>query len=344
MNQSVTIKSLTQADSKRWDQFVEESPQATFFHLSGWQEVLERAFNHTGHFLYAQQGEAIVGILPLAEVKSWLFGHALVSTPFCVYGGPIAINREITDQLVNRACELAEQLNVDYLELRNRTQLNESWPCKTLYYTFRREITSDEDENLKAIPRKQRAVVRKAIKLEMDSTFDESIDRFYEAYSTSVRNLGTPVFSKKYFRVLKEVFSKQSDILTLTKDNELVASVMSFYFKDEVLPYYGGGTAAARSLKGNDYMYWCLMCHAADKGVRVFDYGRSKEGTGSFSFKKNWGFTPEPLYYEYYLVKAQEIPDVNPLNPKYQLMIKCWKKLPLWLSQCIGPMVSKYLG
>ncbi len=344
MNQSISIKQLTPADKERWDQFVRESTEATFFHLSGWADVLQRAFNHRGHYLFAEQAGQIVGVLPLAEVKSWLFGHSLVSTPFCVYGGPVAASQEIADQLVGQACEIAERLNVDHLELRNRSRLKESWPCKTLYHTFRRDISADEDVNLKAIPRKQRAVVRKAIKMELESVNDSDIGPFYEAYSTSVRNLGTPVFSRKYFEVLRQVFAEQSDILTIRKDDELVASVMSFYFKDEVLPYYGGGTAAARSLKGNDFMYWKLMCDAAERGVRVFDYGRSKEGTGSFSFKKNWGFTPEPLYYEYYLVKSNEIPDLNPLNPKYQMMIKCWQRLPLWLSQRIGPMVSKYLG
>ena len=344
MKQELNIKVLTDADTKRWDQFVEQSPDATFFHRAGWREVLEKAFNHSGHFLFAENGGEIVGILPLAEVKSWLFGHSLVSTPFCVYGGVVAADEGVQKALVAKACQLADELSVDYLELRNRKRFDESWPCKTLYYTFRKPVSSDQEENLKGIPRKQRAVVRKAIQLELESSFDEHVDRFYTAYSTSVRNLGTPVFSKKYFRVLRQVFATESDILTITKDNALVASVMSFYFKDEVLPYYGGGTAAARNLKGNDYMYWRLMCHATERGVRLLDYGRSKEGTGSFSFKKNWGFTPEPLYYEYYLVNATEIPELNPLNPKYQLMINCWKKLPLWLSQRIGPLVSKYLG
>lgn len=344
MNQQVTIKTLTDADINRWDAFVDQAAEATFFHRAGWREVLEQAFNHPCHFLIAERTGEIVGILPLAEVKSWLFGHSLVSTPFCVYGGPVALDESIKKILVEHACRLADDLSVDYLELRHRKRLNESWPCKTLYHTFRRSISAEDEENLKAIPRKQRAVVRKAIQLELESSFAQDLEQFYTAYSTSVRNLGTPVFSKKYFKLLNKVFAKDSDILTISKDNALVASVMSFYFKDEVLPYYGGGTALARNLKGNDYMYWRLMCHAAKRGVKLFDYGRSKEGTGSFSFKKNWGFTPEPLYYEYYLVNTKEIPELNPLNPKYQLMIRCWKKLPLWLSQRLGPMVSKYLG
>lgn len=344
MQTSIQIHSLTPADRSRWDAFVKAHEDGTFFHLSGWQRVLLQAFGHRDHYMFAEREGELVGVLPLAEMKSLLFGHSLVSTPFCVYGGVLAQDEAVSQALIQKACDLADQLQVDYLELRNRTQTHPDWPCKTLYHTFRKNISDSDEDNLKNIPRKQRAVVRKAIDLELESQIDDDLDRFFTAYSTSVRNLGTPVFSKKYFKLLRQEFTDQSDILTISKNNELVASVLSFYFKDEVLPYYGGGTDAARTLKGNDYMYWRLMCHAANKGVRLFDYGRSKEGTGAFSFKKNWGFEPQPLYYEYYLVKAQQVPELNPLNPKYQLMISVWKRLPLWLSQRLGPLVSKYLG
>jgi len=340
----IKIKLLDESSASRWDAYVDEADEATFFHKAGWQEVLHRAFGHRSHYIYAEQNGAVVGVLPLAEVKSWLFGHSLVSTPFCVYGGPVGYSQAVIDSLIEYACQLADKLQVDHLELRNQKRLREKWPCKELYFTFRRAITGDEEENLKAIPRKQRAVVRKAIKLELDAGFDEEIEPFFNAYSTSVRNLGTPVFSKKYFKILKQVFQDQCDVLSIRKDGEMVSSVMSFYFRDQVLPYYGGGSALARHLKGNDYMYWQLMCRASERGCRVFDYGRSKAGTGPFSFKKNWGFEPLPLHYEYYLVKAKEMPELNPTNPKYAMMIKYWKKLPLKLSQWLGPFVSKYLG
>jgi len=329
---------------ERWNAYVNQHPEATFFHLAQWKGVLESAFGHKTYFLLAEDETGVLGVLPLAQVKSLLFGNSLVSTPFCVYGGVLADSDEIHEALINRACDLADDLGVDYLEIRNRTQKNKDWPYKPLYYTFRKEIADNEEDNLKAIPRKQRAVVRKSLVQDLDATFGSDLDRFYTAYSTSVRNLGTPVFSKKYFKLLLEAFPEQSDTLTITKDDTLVASVMNFYFRDEVLPYYGGGTEHARNLKGNDFMYWELMCESIKRGLKVFNYGRSKEGTGSFSYKKNWGFEPQPLFYEYYLVKATEVPDINPLNPKYQLMIKTWKKLPLAVSQIIGPLVSKYLG
>ncbi len=344
MTADYSIRQLDESTRNRWDDFVQAHPEGTFFHLAGWREVLERAFGHKTHFLYLEHEGRIEGVLPLAQVKSLLFGHSLVSTPFCVYGGPIATAPHYRDALLDAAAKLAVELEVDYLELRSMARQAPSWPCKELYVTFRKEISADDESNLKAIPRKQRAMVRKGIDAGLIGVIDSSIDRFFHAYSSSVRNLGTPVFARKYFKVLREVFGANCEILTITQQGQTVASVMSFYFRNQVLPYYGGGTEAARGCKGNDFMYWELMRRAAGRGITLFDYGRSKIGTGSYDFKKNWGFVPEPLYYEYYLVKSEALPDINPLNPKYRLLINTWQRLPLWLSQWIGPWVSRYLG
>lgn len=335
---------LDEADCARWDSFVEHCPEATFFHRSGWKAVLERAFGHRTHYLYAEKNGEIQGLLPLAQVKSLLFGNSLSSLPFCVYGGIIANNDEVRTALRKAACELATQLNVDALELRNTQASGQGWPTKQLYATFRKEIDVDPEVNLKAIPRKQRAVVRKGIKAGLESELDLGWQRLYRIYSESVRNLGTPVFSADYFKILREVFAEDCSVLMVTHQGQDIAGVMSFYFKDQVLPYYGGSIAQARALKGNDFMYWELMRQSGEQGIRVFDYGRSKEGTGPYSFKKNWGFTPEPLSYEYFLVKSKEMPDINPLNPKYRFFVNSWKKLPLPVANFLGPMLSKSLG
>jgi FemAB-related protein (PEP-CTERM system-associated) len=213
-----------------------------------------------------------------------------------------------------------------------------------LYVTFRKEIDPDPEKNLQNIPRKQRAMVRKGIQAGLTSEWDQDVKRFYAAYSQSVHALGTPVFSRRYFELLIDEFTDACRILTISKNGSLVASVLSFYFRDEVLPYYGGGTAQARDLKGNDFMYWELMRQSSEQGIRIFDYGRSKIGTGSYSFKSNWGFETQPLNYEYFLVKADDVPNINPLNPKYRLFINMWKKLPLVATQVIGPHLVKYLG
>ncbi len=339
------IKILDDSSIQQWDEFVENSSSATFFHKAGWKEVIEKAFGHKTYFLYTEEQGKITGILPLVHIKSFLFGNSLSSCAFCVYGGIVANDKESYQQLDKKACQLAEELGVGHLEMRNQTQLTPDRPHKELYVTFRKELAEDEEKNMLAIPRKQRAVIRKGIKAGLVSEIDQEIDRFYQAYSTSVRNLGTPVFAKKYFALLKQVFKEQCEILTvLDKNGMLIASVMNFYFKDEVLPYYGGGTEYARAVQGNDFMYWEVMRRAVEKGIKVFDYGRSKEGTGSYRFKKHWGFEPKPLFYEFHLVKSDSIPDINPLNPKYQIFIAAWKRLPLSVSQVVGPWLAKDLG
>jgi FemAB-related protein (PEP-CTERM system-associated) len=338
------IKTLDKANYARWDAYVQANSDATFFHQSGWQTVIESAFGHKTYFLYVEENGEITGILPLVHVNSLLFGNSLVSSAFCVYGGVVANDDETALLLDKEACRLAEELGVDALEMRNRVQKNPERPYKELYVTFRKELDSDVGKNMLAIPRKQRAVIRKGIDTGLTSSIDENVERLHLAYSESVRNLGTPVFSKKYFQILKDVFGEQCEILTVDLNGQLIASVMNFYFKNEVLPYYGGGTEFARSVKGNDFMYWEVMRRATEKGIKIFDYGRSKIGTGSYSFKKNWGFVPEPLFYEFHLVKSKTMPDINPLNPKYQLFIAAWKRLPLPISQFIGPFLSKDLG
>ncbi|HET7370195.1 MAG TPA: FemAB family XrtA/PEP-CTERM system-associated protein [Gammaproteobacteria bacterium] len=341
---SCTVKKLAAADHVRWDVFVESCPQATFFHRSTWRNVIERAFGHPAHYLYAERSGAIVGILPLAEIRSRLFNHALVSTPFCVYGGIAARDAAAGRALRDAARDLAENLGVDYLELRNRDASGEGWPVKKLYVTFRKTLDADPDANLKAIPRKQRAMVRKGVNGGLHAELDTDPDRAYHVYAESVRNLGTPVFSRRYFRVLKESFGQDCELLTVTHEGAPVSAVMNFYFRDEVLPYYGGGTFGARRLKANDFMYWQVMKQAAERGVRTFDFGRSKIGTGAYDFKLHWGFEPQPLHYEYHLVKAASLPDLSPLNPKYRMFIKGWQKMPLTLSRAMGPWLARDLG
>ncbi|MCW5573975.1 MAG: FemAB family PEP-CTERM system-associated protein [Steroidobacteraceae bacterium] len=327
-----------------WDAFVRAHPDGTFFHLSGWREVLRRAFGHRTHYLVALAGGEVRGVLPLAEVKSLLFGHALVSTPFCVYGGILAADEAAKQALEAQACALARELGVDHLEMRNRRRQHPDWPVKDLYVTFRKAIDADSERNLLAIPRKQRAMVRKGIQKGLRAEIDARADRHYAMYSESLRNLGTPVFAKRYLETLQDVFGADCEILTVLHGDEPVASVLSFYFRDEVLPYYGGGTQAARGVAGNDFLYWSVMERAREGGRRLFDYGRSKRGTGAFDFKANWGFEPEPLHYEYFLVGSREMPNLSPTNPKYEAMIRLWRRLPLALTQRIGPPLAKYLG
>ncbi|MGH8283232.1 MAG: FemAB family XrtA/PEP-CTERM system-associated protein [Gammaproteobacteria bacterium] len=339
-----TVKRLVPEDELRWDAFVRASPHASFFHMAAWRRIIEQAFGHSCHYLYAEQAGEITGILPLAQIKSRLFGHALISTPFCVYGGVVARDESVETLLTQAASTLAEELQVDYLELRNREPGCFSWPTKDLYVSFRKTISADHAVNLQAIPRKQRAMVRKGMDAGLQVRADAGLDEFYAVYAESVRNLGTPVLARKYYFLLKELFAEDCELTVITHHEKPVAAVMSFYFRDEVHPYYGGSIAAGRDLKANDFMYWVVMQRAVERGAKIFDYGRSKRDTGSYHFKKHWGFEPQPLPYAYYLVRAKTVPDISPANKKYSLFIKAWRRLPLPVSRAIGPWIARDLG
>lgn len=341
---SVVVNKLAHADFERWDSFVERCAEATFFHRAGWKIVIEKAFGHRTHFLLAQRAGEIVGVLPLTEIKSFLFGHSLISNAFCVYGGIVADDEEARSALDQHAQKLARELNVGHLEYRQFKPSHADWPSQDLYFTFRKAIDPDMEKNMLAIPQRRRTMVRKGIKNGLVSELDRGVDRFFALFADNVKRHGTPALPKRYFALLREVFGKDCEVLTVLHEGKVVSSVLSFYFRDEVLPYYAGDAEDARHLAANDFKYWELMRRACERGYRVFDYGRSKRGTGQFDFKKNWGFEPTQLHYEYYLVNAKGIPEHNPTNPKYSLFIKMWRKLPMPVANALGPFIVKNLG
>ena len=320
-------------------------PQATFFHRAAWQKVVGNVFSHDTYFLYAEADGQISGVLPLAHVHSLLFGSSLVGLPFAVYGGVAAATLEAADALEAEAQTIAQRLGVAHLELRNVSQRHSDWPTQDLYVTFRKEILPAEEANMLAIPRKQRAMVRKGIKNGLVSEVDGTVERFFALYSDNVHRHGTPAMPKRYFRALQSEFGNDCEVLTVTgPDGRLLSSVLSFYFRDEVLPYYAGDEESARDLAANDFKYWELMRRSCARGLKVFDYGRSKQGTGSYAFKKNWGFVPTPLHYEYCLYKRDAIPQNNPSNTKYKLLIETWRRMPIGLANWLGPFIVRNLG
>lgn len=342
---------LTHAeDAARWDAFVAGCPQATFFHRAGWMRVVGRVFGHPTWALAAERprpdgSTAIVGVLPLARVRSLLFGDALASLPFAVYGGAAAADEAAATALEDEADRLARGLGVQHLELRQLQRRHEGWPRQELYASFRKPILPDEEANLLAIPRKQRAMVRKAMQRGLTSTFDDGVDRFFALYADNVHRHGTPALPRRWFQALRDEFGDDCSVLTVAApDGRPVSSVLSFRFRDEILPYYAGDDVAARDLAANDFKYWALMRWACDQGLKTFDYGRSKVGTGPYAFKKNWGFEPQPLHYEYRLYKRDAVPQNNPANARYKLMIETWRRLPLPVANWLGPFVVRSLG
>ena len=341
----VGVRPYVAADAPAWDAFVERCAEATFFHRVGWRQIIEDVFRHPTHYLVAERSGAIAGVLPLAEVKSRLFGHALTSLPFAVYGGPAAADAEAGRALIEAASALADTLDVDHLEMRNLAAKCPGWPQQDLYVRFRKVLNPDPDANLLAVPRKQRAMIRKGIRNGLRTEIDGSVDRFFALYADNVHRHGTPPYAKSYFARLAAIFGSACEIAVVTgARGRPLSGVMSFYFRDEVLPYYAGDTVAARDLAANDFKYWDLMRRACERGARAFDYGRSKRDTGTFDFKKNWGFEPEPLHYEYRLRRGSAIPQNNPANPKYRALTALWRRLPRPVANALGPMLTRNLG
>ncbi len=347
-----TVHTLDPSRAAAWDAFAAAHPNGTFFHRAAWAGVIRRAFRHTPHYLVAERDGTIVGILPLVQVKTLLFGNSLISNPFCVYGGPLGLDPEAVQALDQAATALMTRLGVPTMEWRLRDpqdptlqNLGPAWQSRDdLYVTFRKPITADNDANMKAIPRKQRAMVRKGLDRGLTATTGRDIKTLHAVYAESVRNLGTPVFARRYFQLLADTFADDMDVIIVRDGSTPIAAVLNFYDRGEVLPYYGGGTTAARTLAGHDFLYWSVMHNAAARGCTGFDFGRSKIGTGSFAFKKNWGFPPAPLALRYRLAEGAAIPDHNPLNPKYRLMIATWKRLPLPIANLVGPHVVRGVG
>ncbi|AYJ87501.1 FemAB family PEP-CTERM system-associated protein [Sphingomonas paeninsulae] len=329
------------ADCAAIDDFLATHSETTPFHRREWIEAVAKGCGQKAHYLIV--GAPVSGLVPLNELHSPLFGRALVSSGFAVGGGIIADDEATADALATAVWKLAGSLSCPTVELRGG-RLPKDWPQDvTTYLGFARDLAVDDEAELLAIPRKQRAEVRKALTNELTVDFGDH-DAHYAVYAESVRNLGTPVFPRALFAAILDAFGDDADILTVRHNGVPLASVLSLYHRSVVMPYWGGGTAAARPVRANDMMYFALMRRARERGCMRFDFGRSKTGTGAAAFKRNWGFEGVPLAYVKRTADGQAAREINPLDPRYSLQVKLWSKLPLAVANRLGPMISRGLG
>lgn len=337
------VSTAAPADDREWDQYVLGHPDATVFHLRAWGRVIERTFGYRSVSCLVRRGDRIVGVLPLYLVRTFPTGYALLSTPLAVYGGICADDLEATEALLEHAVFVAETTRVRYLELRHRAPVGHL-PAKDLYVTFRKEISSDSEKNMAMIPRKQRRMIRQGEEAGSVAHVGggEWLNEFYHVYAQSVRNLGTPVYPRELFRHLIEEFGPACRIMAVRRGNQVVAGVLTLFFRDQVLPYYGGALRETFQYAVNDFMYWRLLSYAGEHGYKVFDFGRSKVDSGPYHFKRHWGFDATPLPYQYHLVRQRTLPDFSPHNPKFSLAIACWKRLPFRLTTWLGPKIIRF--
>lgn len=339
------VRTLSSSDTARWDEFVKDHPEGSFFHLTGWKRAVERTFGYESCYVLAERGETVTGILPLFFVSDWLAGRRLLSVPLGVYGGICATDEESRGKLLEAAKQECALRSVDYLELRNRrSKIDTNFHPNALYSTFSCALSADIDASLKRLPRDTRYMIRKAAKagLRTERGFHLT-DTFYRLFAQSMHRLGTPVQPRRLFNNLQEEFGSAMELMVVYSGSNAVSAVASFLFRDTILPYYAGAGPEAPKLCANNFMYWELMKHAAQAGYRQFDFGRSKKNTGSYAFKTQWNMEVATLDYEVLLVQRKTVPNFSPVNPKFDRAIRLWRLLPLWMANAVGPHIVRWL-
>lgn len=331
----------------RIDAFVRDHPDGTIFHRPQWSRAVERGCGQRAHYLIAERGKTLVGCLPLTEVRSRLFGDALVSAGFGTGGGLLASDEGDADILAEAGWALAGRLDSPAMELRGGP-LPEGWSVQQgVYAAFDRSLHGDADVLLKSIPKRQRAEVKRALDFGLVSTTGSDATHrgaFFRCYSESVRNLGTPIFPRALFDAVLDEFGNEAEIVAVRKDGRPLAAFLVLYFRGTCLAYWGGGIAEARRWRANDLIYFDAMRRAIERDCTSADFGRSKVGTGSWLRKRIWGFDERPLVYGVRTRDGVAPRETNPLNPKYRLQVALWQRLPLWLANRAGPLIARGLG
>ena len=341
----VRTADLRQPDeAARIEGFVAEMG-GSVFHRPAWLRAVEQGTGQRARGLVAEKGGAVTGWLPLSEVHSPVFGRMLASSGFAVEGGVLAERAATGAALCRAAEEYAARLSCTAIELRGGPAPRGWATRRDSHCGFVAPILAGDEAQLLAIPRKQRAEVRKGLANDLDVIIGagprERAEHF-AIYAESVRNLGTPVFPRSLFEAVLDAID--ADILTVRHRGRPVASVLSLYHGDAVLPYWGGGTQAARALRANDRMYFELMRHARAQGCERFDFGRSKTASGAYHFKRNWGFEPEPLGYSSWTAPGAPRRDADPTSDRHAGRIALWRKLPLAVANRLGPAIARGLG
>jgi len=340
---SIDDVKITVSNGIGWDGYVLGHPDSFFYHLYGWGDALEDIFGFKKFYLAADRGGRICGVLPLVLAETVL-GKKLVSIPIGVYAGALSDDAFINGILIDKAVELTKELGCGYLELRGMKKTGRDLPSKDLYVTFIKPLPDKAGECLERMPRKARAEARHAIEKGLScETGLQYLDKCYRVYAANQRCLGSPVVSKKWLEKLVDVFKDRSDILAVNHGGRCIAAVLAFFYKDTVLPFYGGALPGYENYSPSNFMYLKLQEYGVTKGYKSFNFGRSRKEAGSYHFKINQGFEPTQLYYQYYLNKAKTIPDVSPSNAAFDIAKSIWRHLPLSFTKWIGPKLFKYV-
>ncbi|MCL6583814.1 MAG: FemAB family PEP-CTERM system-associated protein [bacterium] len=343
MAKSIRVSSLEELDQDRWDAYVLASPLSSIYHLSAWRRVLETSLGHPTYYLYAEQGGELVGILPLVHLRSLLFGSRLISLPGFTYAGVCAHDPNVQAALIREGIEIARSSGASHLELRQSQGYPWALAVKQHRLSMLLELPDSGEKLWQRFSAKLRNQIRKAERQDLlvCQGREDELDSFYQVFSRNMRDLGTPVQGKEFFRATLAAFPHQARIWTVYHDSEPIASGLVLGFKDTLEIPWASSWRKYNSLCANMLLYWKILSFACGAGYRLFDFGRCAPGSGTYRFKEQWGAKPHPLYWYYWLREGESLPAFHPENPKYRLAIKVWKRMPLALSRLIGPLLAR---
>jgi FemAB-related protein (PEP-CTERM system-associated) len=340
MRSDVEVAVATPSDRGEWEQFLARYGDPAGYHSWGWRRVFESAFGHQSIYLIARRASETVGVLPLVAIRSRLFGNTLTSLPFLNYGGVIADGPEAGDALVAAAREKARDHHCSHVELRHVGVQFPSLPCKRHKVSMRVDLRADV---WPGPDRKVRNQIRKAEKsgLVVERGGAALVDDFYKVFARNMRDLGTPVYSRRLFEEVLRSFPDRSLLHIVRLKGEPVAAGFTYRTGTMVQLPWASSIREFNPLCPNVLLYWDALQYAQTCGAEVFDMGRSTPNEGTFRFKAQWGAQPVPLHWEYQLLAGTDVPNVSPSNPKFQFAIALWQKLPLALTKRVGPMIVR---
>lgn len=338
----LSIKTLTQDLEPEWNEYALKN-DASIYHDSRWSHLIKKVFGHDSYHLIALDGDEVVGILPLVQLKSLLFGNFIVSMPYFNYGGAIANDKVIENALMQRAIELASELGAEHIEFRDTDLRDKSWSLRTDKVNMILDLPETAELLGKSIGAKKRSQIRRPQKEGVQSAIGgvELLDEFYRVFSINMRDLGTPVYSKVFFSEILERFSNQAKIVVLRLNGKPISAAFLLGNNEKIEIPWASTVKEYNKFSPNMLLYWEVLKYAIETGYRKFDFGRSTIGSGTYRFKKQWGAVPKQLYWHYWLGDKKEMPKMNPDNKKYNLAIKAWRHLPVAVSNLLGPCIIK---
>jgi FemAB-related protein (PEP-CTERM system-associated) len=326
-----------------WSAFVDGSPAASTYHQWRWRAVFEQAFGHETVYLGARTGDTLVGVLPLVFFDSWLFGRFAVSLPFVNYGGVLADSDAVGDALVERAIAAARARGCAHLELRHRARRFAPLIAKQHKVGMMLPLPRTQEAAWQQLDRKVRNQIRKAEKSDLTAVSGgrELLDDFYEVFARNMRDLGTPVYSRRFFEAIVRQFPAAARVFLVRHRDVTVAGAVSLRWRETLEVPWASSLRRYRAWCPNNLLYWALLRHAVTEGCQLFDFGRSTPNEGTFHFKRQWGAVPEALCWEYWLPPGRSMPDQSPANPKFKAAIAVWQRLPLGVTRLVGPRIVR---